>query len=710
MNYIFIYHKKKIKMSKSKYILRKKKYQVGYTDLKMSRESTNYSIACVIISFSLVIMGLNLFISLNLNLMHQTSNIDLILKPSYTWAVRGFILDDTGGGDYTWEQVALEDWCSGSGEKDNPYILEDIYFGGDPLWIQNSEAYFIIRQCLMESYGFAFSNTKNGVFYDNIIEVRVNPALSITDSSNILVEGNDITNLGVSGWTGIRIGTCTNNTIKNNNIHDGFSIGIFLSGWYGIECNSNYLINNTITSSSSGIVLYDCFDNIVKENHLVQNSIGIIVENGAYNNRIVGNNISSNNKGVEITTSANNNEFYWNNITQNSLEGVYIDDTANGNLFFENRFELNSINSFDNNSQNYWNNSEIGNYWDDYTGVDMNDDGIGDTPYDLPPAGGSVDHYPIWEDGDNMPPYIQILSPYSSEVFGIEAPEFEIIISDASPINTTWYTMNDGSDNYTFTELTGTINQTAWDSNEYETITLIFYANDSLGNVDSQSVTIWKDLIKPIIIINAPTSNQLCGIIAPLFSLTINEPNLQKKWYNLNGGNNITFTVQNQISQSEWDNFGNGTVLICFYAEDIIGNMDYSQIFVRKDTLEPEVTINSPIAAQKFGFTPPQFNLSISETTSITSWYQIEGDATQYEFIGLTGTLDEDLWNGVPEGQVSIIFYARDEAGNIGSAMVNVVKDLPEEQAIGGYQIILIFIIFGLTVIILARKVRSPHL
>jgi len=662
-------------------------------------------IKCILIFVVLVFV----FIGSNLT-THTSKNNEPLVKISYTWAVQGFVLDDTGGGDYTWEQVALEDWCSGSGEKDDPYVLEDIYFGGDPLWIRNSEAYFVIRQCLMESYGFAFDNTKNGVFYDNIVEVRVGSPLSISDSSsNILVEGNDITNLGGSSWIGVQIGAgCTNNTIKNNNIHDGFSIGIFLSGWHGIECNSNYLINNTITSSSKGIVLYDCFDNIVKENHLVQNSIGIIVENGAYNNRIVGNNISSNNKGVEITTSANNNEFYWNNITQNSLEGVYIDDTANGNLFFENRFELNSINSFDNNSQNYWNNSKIGNYWDDYIGVDANDDGIGDAPHDVPPLGGSMDYFPIWDDGDDFSPDIAINSPSMNDVFGVIAPDFDLTINDDSPINCTWYTIDDGFNNYTFSGLVGTVNQTAWDNKENESMTLRFYANDSLGNLAFKDVVIWKDLIAPRITITTPTPNQLCGVNSPNFSLDIIEPNVATKLYSINGRPNITFTIEIQLSQSEWNTAGNGTVSITFSVIDKVGNVNSSEVIVRKDANIPNIQIHNPIQDEMFGTTSPSYNISIVEEDLMFMWYVIGGDMTEYPITGFTGTISQEAWDSVNEGDVTITFYAQDRAGNIGSKSVVITKGIPVQPppSISGYNILVLLGSLSI-IVILISKIRD---
>ena len=47
-------------------------------------------------------------------------------------------------------------------------------------------------------------------------------------------------------------------------------------------------------------------------------------------------------------------------------------------------------------NDNDWNNTEIGNYWDNYTNVDKDDDGIGDEPHVF---NGGTDYLPIWDDG-----------------------------------------------------------------------------------------------------------------------------------------------------------------------------------------------------------------------------------------------------------------------------------------------------------------------
>jgi len=68
--------------------------------------------------------------------------------------------------------------------------------------------------------------------------------------------------------------------------------------------------------------------------------------------------------------------------------------TANNKIFLNN-FINNSVNAeVGSNKHNNWNVGQKGNYWDDYTGIDSNSDGIGDTPYPIL-EDGNIDNYPL---------------------------------------------------------------------------------------------------------------------------------------------------------------------------------------------------------------------------------------------------------------------------------------------------------------------------
>ena len=88
-------------------------------------------------------------------------------------------------------------------------------------------------------------------------------------------------------------------------------------------------------------------------------------------------------------------------IEYNNLYGAQLQlSTCQNNLFYNNTFRNPAgINAQSSSSNNFWNNTEKGNYWHDYGGVDANDDGIGDSAHSF---GGGTDYLPIWDDGPNI--------------------------------------------------------------------------------------------------------------------------------------------------------------------------------------------------------------------------------------------------------------------------------------------------------------------
>ena len=590
---------------------------------------------------------------------------------------------------------------------DNNQILNSWVYGGGTYGISVFGYYNII--------------SGNNVNDNSLIGIECYYSNNIIDSNFVWFNDDGIMVLGGE-----------NDIISNNFVHDNEGNGIWLWG-----CSKCLILDNKAHDNKNGIVvtynnaIYD-IDNEIKRNEVYNNSnIGIaigssrniIIDNEIYNNKIHGigvyysskyNNITKNNvygneyNGIYLVES-DRNSIFENKILNNTQAGIFVSDEgyrSDMNNFYNNIFMENSINAIDNMTSSSWDFNGIGNYWDDYPGKDLNDDGIGDSPYLVPGTAGNLDHYPIWDDGDSITPDIQINFPSMNDVFGFNSPAFNITINDASPINTAWYTIDGGLTNFTFSGLTGNVNQTAWDKKGAESITLIFYANDTFGNIGFKNVLILKDLESPIITINSPTPNQLCGVTAPTFNIQIIESNLQEKWYSFNSGQSIYFTTETQFIQSEWDKVENGTVLITFYALDEAGNMNSTEIVVRKDAYVPDISIHTPLKDQKFGRTAPDYNISIIEEDLVSTWYTIEGIAGTFSFTELTGTINQDAWDDAPKGDITITFYALDRAGNIGNESVIVIKRIPSEPIIPGYSLFLVSGILSVAVIIISKKLK----
>ena len=72
------------------------------------------------------------------NLIPFQSDKNEINIPKFSgfWVRGPLHIDDTGGGDYNWAEAVLQDWCSGNGSLNNPYLLENITI--DAEWNDNA--------------------------------------------------------------------------------------------------------------------------------------------------------------------------------------------------------------------------------------------------------------------------------------------------------------------------------------------------------------------------------------------------------------------------------------------------------------------------------------------------------------------------------------------------------------------------------------------
>ena len=125
---------------------------------------------------------------------------------------------------------------------------------------------------------------------------------------------------------------------------------------------------------------------------------GIWIESPG-NCNIYQNNINYNGIGIYIISSSNT-KIYNNTISNNSVIGINITSTQiplnipRNNIIFHNNLIDNKQNVYDEGISNNWSYQKEGNYYDDYFGLDKNNDGIGDTPYDI--AGGeNKDYFPL---------------------------------------------------------------------------------------------------------------------------------------------------------------------------------------------------------------------------------------------------------------------------------------------------------------------------
>jgi len=186
-----------------------------------------------------------------------------------------------------------------------------------------------------------------------------------TDPAVTKAKGN-FTGVNISGSYGNIIGGFTK---EEHNIICGNEYGI------GLETDHNCVAGNYVGTDSTGL---QTLPNIYA---------GINILERAYNNAIWNNLISGEFLGISLCGDQN---ILGNNIFSNCSTG--IDVAGKDNYILKCKFLNNQIQATDS-SNNIWDKDRAGNYWSDYKGSDADGDGIGDTPYQVPPNG--MDNYPL---------------------------------------------------------------------------------------------------------------------------------------------------------------------------------------------------------------------------------------------------------------------------------------------------------------------------
>jgi parallel beta-helix repeat protein len=243
----------------------------------------------------------------------------------------------------------------------------------------------------VESVGINVSSVQN-VTIRNINVRGFHYGVSLFSVVNCTIIGNNVTN---NSQFGVKFRISSNCTVSNNNVMNNTYAGVW------VFTSSSFTISeNVITKHFYGIYLYPTgtFNNVIRQNNIMSNSYGIASVNGANNSIIWGNDITNNNWAISFSSSSNNT-VYANTIANNNYYGVGL-MTSSNNTFHHNTFLNNTLHVLASNSANYWDQGYPlgGNFWDDYTGVDLNHDGIGDTAYTIDAS--NIDHYPL------MNPYI----------------------------------------------------------------------------------------------------------------------------------------------------------------------------------------------------------------------------------------------------------------------------------------------------------------
>mgnify|MGYP000530603689 CR=1 FL=1 len=261
----------------------------------------------------------------------------------------------------------------------NNTIIGDSMFG---IRVTSGRDNHILRNVIAEcTYGMQIF-TDNTNIINNIVAHNTYYAVLLCGS-----ECNISNNMLINNWDGIFLYEAQRTTIENNVISQSIRVGIALNG-----SDYNNIIRNKIDGSKGfdgggdGIWLVNSDNNDVEGNLMTQNKrFGIAVRDSYWN--VLSNNIIALNGEYGIWLYMSHyNQIYHNDFIKNQIQQAYSND-----------------------SFNYWDNGypSGGNYWSDYTGLDADEDGIGDTPYVIDEN--NIDHYPLMNPYAITPPVPSVI-------------------------------------------------------------------------------------------------------------------------------------------------------------------------------------------------------------------------------------------------------------------------------------------------------------
>jgi nitrous oxidase accessory protein len=241
------------------------------------------------------------------------------------------------------------------------------------------------------SKGFSIINNKlYNTFFGIFLEASYD---GIIANNEIIGEAVDQINSG----NGIHLWQCKRILIKNNHVSkhrdgiyfefvdDSEIIGNLSEhnlryGLHFMFSNHDLYQENTFRHNGAGVaVMFSKFINMY-DNTFVENwgqaSYGLLLKE-IYDGELIGNTFDGNTIGINAEGS-NRLLFKGNTFIQNGwaikVLGACFNNTIEENNFMYNSFDLAYSGGLNDNSFN-------GNYWSDYTGYDLNKDGIGDVPY-----------------------------------------------------------------------------------------------------------------------------------------------------------------------------------------------------------------------------------------------------------------------------------------------------------------------------------------
>lgn len=187
---------------------------------------------------------------------------------------------------------------------------------------------------------------------------------------------------------------------------------------------------------------------------------------------------------------------------------------------------------------------------------------------------------------DTVSPDITIVYPLNTS-YSINISAINYTVNDTN-LDSCWYSLNLGITNTTMTCGTNLTGLTSTEGSN----TWKVYANDTSNNLNTSSVTFYKDSTNPLLNIVYPVNNKHYSTSVIELNYTVSGTNIDSCWYTLNNGiTNTTITCGNNVTGLLADS---GAYTWRVYSNNTLGTIGSASSTFVIDTIAPFITWFNP--------------------------------------------------------------------------------------------------------------------
>ncbi len=297
-----------------------------------------------------------------------------ITKPIVLIGKKGAVLDG-GGKDYVLKILSDSVSVSGFELTNSGRSYTKDYAA---VYVYKSSGFTLSNNVISEAFfGILVEKSKNGRILDNKVlgtatrEDQSGNGIHLWDCDSMQISQNEVTGMR----DGIYLEFVDASMVSKNHSHHNVRYGLHF-----MFSNHDDYRGNTFERNGAGVAVM--FSKWIKmiDNRFVQNwgsaSYGLLLKE-IYDGEVINNSFDRNTIAIYVDGSSRVN--YKNNTFKQNGWALKVSGGCYANHFTSNDFVANSFGISYNSMLN--DNTFSGNYWSDYSGYDLDRDGIGDVPY-----------------------------------------------------------------------------------------------------------------------------------------------------------------------------------------------------------------------------------------------------------------------------------------------------------------------------------------